>query len=182
MLTLSHCGEIFCFDPCQDATCSWLHCIEHSVKLLCASAQGADGADLPLVYSPEAINGFWGRRPVAVASRALQLLGIGGSFFARFAFDFFTGRLAATEVQRAIELRNIVTSLGPAFIKLGQALSIRPDLLSPAAMVELQKVWPLPPEPVKLMSMSTSVHSLRQHNNKWGWALFILPRAHTEGT
>ena len=92
------------------------------------------------MYSPEAINEFWGRRPVAVASRALQLLGIGGSFFAKFAFDFFTGRLAATEVQRAIELRNIVTSLGPAFIKLGQALSIRPDLLSPAAMVELQKV------------------------------------------
>lgn len=41
---------------------------------------------------------------------------------------------------RAIELRNIVTSLGPAYIKLGQALSIRPDLLSPAAMVELQKL------------------------------------------
>ncbi len=29
---------------------------------------------------------------------------------------------------------------GPAYIKLGQALSIRPDLLSPAAMVELQKL------------------------------------------
>lgn len=39
-----------------------------------------------------------------------------------------------------MELRNIVTSLGPAYIKLGQALSIRPDLLSPAAMVELQKL------------------------------------------
>lgn len=29
---------------------------------------------------------------------------------------------------------------GPAYIKLGQALSIRPDLLSPAAMNELQKL------------------------------------------
>ena len=44
------------------------------------------------------------------------------------------------QVKRAIDLRNIVTSLGPAYIKLGQALSIRPDLLSPAAMVELQKL------------------------------------------
>ena len=44
------------------------------------------------------------------------------------------------QVARAIEIRNIVTSLGPAYIKLGQALSIRPDLLSPAAMVELQKL------------------------------------------
>lgn len=33
-----------------------------------------------------------------------------------------------------------MTSLGPAYIKLGQALSIRPDILSPAAMVELQKL------------------------------------------
>lgn len=43
-------------------------------------------------------------------------------------------------VARACELRDIVTSLGPAYIKLGQALSIRPDLLSPAAMRELQKL------------------------------------------
>ena len=28
--------------------------------------------------------------------------------------------VSALQVQRAIELRNIVTSLGPAFIKLGQ--------------------------------------------------------------
>lgn len=44
------------------------------------------------------------------------------------------------EVARAIEIREIVTSLGPAYIKLGQALSIRPDILSPAAMTELQKL------------------------------------------
>ena len=45
-----------------------------------------------------------------------------------------------SQVKRAIQLRNIMTSLGPAYIKLGQALSIRPDLLSPAAMNELQKL------------------------------------------
>lgn len=44
------------------------------------------------------------------------------------------------EVARAIEIREIVTSLGPAYIKLGQALSIRPDILSPVAMAELQKL------------------------------------------
>lgn len=43
-------------------------------------------------------------------------------------------------MKRAIELRDIVTSLGPAYIKLGQALSIRPDILSPSAMTELQKL------------------------------------------
>lgn len=48
--------------------------------------------------------------------------------------------LNQNEVARAIELREIVTSLGPAYIKLGQALSIRPDILSPVAMMELQKL------------------------------------------
>lgn len=48
--------------------------------------------------------------------------------------------LEQNEVKRAIELREIVTSLGPAYIKLGQALSIRPDILSPSAMTELQKL------------------------------------------
>ena len=51
-----------------------------------------------------------------------------------------SGLVVPIQVKRAIDLRNIVTSLGPAYIKLGQALSIRPDLLSPAAMVELQKL------------------------------------------
>lgn len=54
--------------------------------------------------------------------------------------DIAFGNLKKNEVQRAIDIRNIVTSLGPAYIKLGQALSIRPDLLSPTAMVELQKL------------------------------------------
>eukprot|EP00913_Durusdinium_trenchii_P032361 g30301.t1 len=43
-------------------------------------------------------------------------------------------------VAGAAKFNEIVTTLGPFFIKLGQALSIRPDLLSPRAMVELQKL------------------------------------------
>ncbi len=31
--------------------------------------------ELPLTYSPELINEYWGRRPVAVTSRIFQLLG-----------------------------------------------------------------------------------------------------------
>jgi aarF domain-containing kinase len=100
---------------------------------------GGDDA-LPLEYDPEAIARFWQRRPGAVAQRILQLLSISGRFLSNLAWDAARGRLKETEVERAIELRDIVTSLGPAYIKLGQALSIRPDLLSPAAMRELQKL------------------------------------------
>lgn len=59
---------------------------------------------------------------------------------ARLGWDLAWGKLSEHEVERARELREIVTSLGPAYIKLGQALSIRPDILSPAAMYEMQKL------------------------------------------
>ncbi|KAI4338228.1 hypothetical protein L6164_016572 [Bauhinia variegata] len=54
--------------------------------------------------------------------------------------DVINKKVKENEVARAIELREIVTSLGRAYIKLGQALSIRPDILSPVAMTELQKL------------------------------------------
>jgi aarF domain-containing kinase len=44
------------------------------------------------------------------------------------------------QVLRAGQLRDLLTSLGPFYIKIGQALSIRPDILSPRSMVELQKL------------------------------------------
>lgn len=66
--------------------------------------------------------------------------GIGWGFMVRLGWDLAWGKLSEHEVDRARELREIVTSLGPAYIKLGQALSIRPDILSPAAMYEMQKL------------------------------------------
>ncbi|CAN6990513.1 unnamed protein product [Brassica rapa subsp. trilocularis] len=95
---------------------------------------------LPLVYDPATISAYWGKRPRAVASRVIQLLSVAGGFLSRLAVDIINKKVKENEVSRAIELREIVTSLGPAYIKLGQALSIRPDILSPAAMTELQKL------------------------------------------
>ncbi|CDO99419.1 unnamed protein product [Coffea canephora] len=95
---------------------------------------------LPLVYDPASIAAYWGKRPRAVATRMVQLLSVAGGFLSRIAWDIINKKVKENEVARAIELREIVTSLGPAYIKLGQALSIRPDILSPAAMIELQKL------------------------------------------
>ncbi|XP_051133258.1 uncharacterized protein LOC127252912 [Andrographis paniculata] len=95
---------------------------------------------LPLVYDPDSIATYWGKRPRAVATRIVQLLSVAGGFLSHLAMDLINNKIQENEVARAIELREIVTSLGPAYIKLGQALSIRPDILSPAAMVELQKL------------------------------------------
>ncbi|KAM3356887.1 hypothetical protein P3S68_023601 [Capsicum galapagoense] len=95
---------------------------------------------LPLVYDPASIAKYWGKRPRAVATRIIQLTSVAGGFLSRVAWDVINKKVKENEVARAIELREIVTSLGPAYIKLGQALSIRPDILSPVAMVELQKL------------------------------------------
>ncbi|XP_076892832.1 uncharacterized protein LOC143544664 [Bidens hawaiensis] len=95
---------------------------------------------LPLVYDPASISAYWGKRPRAVATRIMQLTSVAGGFLSRLAWDVINKKVKENEVARAIELREIVTSLGPAYIKLGQALSIRPDILSPAAMTELQKL------------------------------------------
>ncbi|KAL9258255.1 hypothetical protein AKJ16_DCAP11482 [Drosera capensis] len=95
---------------------------------------------LPLVYNPASISAYWGKRPRAVATRIVQLLSVAGGFLSHLAWDVVNKKVKENEVARAIELREIVTSLGPAYIKLGQALSIRPDILSPVAMTELQKL------------------------------------------
>lgn len=105
---------------------------------------GSDGTDiLPFDYNPVALKKFFAKRPLAVLTRVLQVTTVGGNFLFNAALDNALGRLERNpdlEVQRAAELRDIITSLGPFFIKIGQALSIRPDVLSPRSMVELQKL------------------------------------------
>ena len=94
-------------------------------------AAGGEDDRLPLYYDPEPIAVYWRRRPAAVAQRIVQLLSIAGGFITGIVSDIVRGETEKNSVKRAIQLREIVTSLGPAYIKLGQALSIRPDLLSP---------------------------------------------------
>ena len=110
------------------------------VDLESIKAEGGDDDKLPLYYDPELIAQYWRRRPGAVAQRIVQLSTIAGSFITGIVMDLVTKKTSENSVKRAIQLREIVTSLGPAYIKLGQALSIRPDILSPEAMTELQKL------------------------------------------
>ncbi|CAM9689764.1 unnamed protein product [Scytosiphon promiscuus] len=55
------------------------------------------------------------------------------------------------EASLARDLRIIIEKLGPTFIKLGQALSIRPDVIGPAATDELAKLQDaVPPFPTPI--------------------------------
>jgi len=114
------------------------------------SSVSYDEDTLPLVYDPEAIARYWSIRPTSLLTRVMQLTTLSSGFVQGLAGDIFNEvvlkkKLSSREkderdMRRASQLRQVLTSLGPAYIKLGQALSIRPDLLSPAAMVELQKL------------------------------------------
>ncbi len=100
------------------------------------------GTGLPYVYDPKALKEYFSQRPLVVLKRLVQVISVGGGFVVRKALDQISGRGddPDLEVKRAGELRDLITSLGPFYIKLGQALSIRPDVLSPRSMVELQKL------------------------------------------
>jgi aarF domain-containing kinase len=102
---------------------------------------GADPEDtLPVDYEPERIRAFYGRRPAAVATRVSQIAYQASGFGLSLVLDAIRGQLEDSSVRRAEELRNLIVRLGPFFIKAGQALSIRPDILGPETMVELQQL------------------------------------------
>ena len=105
-----------------------------------------DGLGLPLTYDPDVLKEFYAARPLAVASRLAQVGTAGSKYLTATVWDALTGKLEENAVARTRVLREVLTSLGPFFIKLGQALAIRPDILSPQAMYELQRLCDKVPE------------------------------------
>ncbi|NEZ55671.1 ABC1 kinase family protein [Adonisia turfae] len=93
-----------------------------------------------LTYDPVEIERYYRSRPFQIILRLLELvwtfLGLGLAAL----WDKQTGGQAKNEVKRAVQLREALTKLGPAYIKIGQALSTRPDLVPPAFMEELVKL------------------------------------------
>lgn len=73
-------------------------------------------------------DGKWG----LVVSRAIEVSFFSGTFLTGILLDYATGKLETNSDVRAEELSVLLTKLGPSFIKIGQSLSIRTDLLSPA--------------------------------------------------
>eukprot|EP00929_Paragymnodinium_shiwhaense_P067581 TRINITY_DN33994_c0_g1_i1.p1 TRINITY_DN33994_c0_g1~~TRINITY_DN33994_c0_g1_i1.p1 ORF type:complete len:749 (+),score=178.28 TRINITY_DN33994_c0_g1_i1:166-2412(+) len=92
-------------------------------------------------YDWQAAASYFQGRPIQVLGRTAELVTAFGGFGVKWLLDRQTGQEAAQERNRAKELTDIITQVGPTFIKIGQALSIRADLLSPAyleALTELQ--------------------------------------------
>ena len=99
-------------------------------------------------YDAQKIGRYYGRRPWVVLWRSLQVVWLLGTFALACRWDVWRGKEAQHRAQRAAQLRNVLTQLGPTFIKVGQALSTRPDLIRPDFLIELIKLQDqLPPFP-----------------------------------
>ena len=97
-------------------------------------------------YDPTAIADYYCSRPWKAIWRALIIFWSLGLFLFHLQWDQWTDQAEANKQQRATELREILTCLGPTFIKVGQALSTRPDLIRRDFLEELIKLQDqLPP-------------------------------------
>ncbi|NBQ21148.1 MAG: AarF/ABC1/UbiB kinase family protein [Synechococcaceae bacterium WB6_3B_236] len=93
-------------------------------------------------YDPAAISRIYAGHPQRLLRRLYQTLIPIGLLLLGVLSDKFLGRLKDPEVAqaRARETANLLAELGPAFIKAGQALSTRPDIVPPALLEELARL------------------------------------------
>jgi predicted unusual protein kinase regulating ubiquinone biosynthesis (AarF/ABC1/UbiB family) len=97
-------------------------------------------------YNPKAITSYYNRRPWLVIWRALTIVWLFAGFLIGLSIDNSIGRAVTNQNRRAEQLREILTRLGPTYIKVGQALSTRPDLVRQDFLDELIKLQDqLPP-------------------------------------
>jgi len=100
---------------------------------------------LPLDYNVEAMEKYFNARPLEVLQRTGEILSELVPYFSRlFIWEYMIRQKIrdheGLQKKYAVELRDMLTKLGPSFIKFGQAMSIRPDLLPSSFLFELQKL------------------------------------------
>ena len=81
-------------------------------------------------YDPIQAKAFYSRHPLLVFQRAVQVVQLANPFLRNILWDKYVLKdETKNQAQRAQELLLLVTQLGPTAIKIGQALSVRPDLI-----------------------------------------------------
>lgn len=99
-------------------------------------------------YDAAAIAQHYAYRPWRAIWRTLKIIWLFTGFVLGLKWDEWQGQFDAHKNTRAVQLRQILTQLGPTFIKVGQALSTRPDLIRKDFLEELVKLQDqLPPFP-----------------------------------
>jgi len=104
-----------------------------------------------LSYNPEGINAYYQRRLPSVIVRIVTVIGPMLFFALQVWWNGRGGTSEKVQRRQAQRLRELLTDLGPAYIKIGQALSTRPDLVPPLYLDELTRLQDqLPPFPNEL--------------------------------
>jgi aarF domain-containing kinase len=85
-------------------------------------------AEMAADYDAARLAEFMASRPARTTGRALTIATSLGGVISGIAADLASGRFESN-ASRAKQLRDTLASLGPSFVKVGQALSSRPDLL-----------------------------------------------------
>jgi predicted unusual protein kinase regulating ubiquinone biosynthesis (AarF/ABC1/UbiB family) len=96
--------------------------------------------DSLLRYDPIAIAEYYSSRPLQVFARFINIFLPMISFALGIWLDKQTNNSQQNLGKRAIQMRRLLTKLGPAYIKIGQALSTRPDLVPPQFLEELTEL------------------------------------------
>lgn len=89
-------------------------------------------------YDPVSARAYYDKRLPQVIKRGLEVSIQSLKFGVNLLKDYLEKKLDENANVRAVELAQLLTKLGPSFIKIGQSLSIRTDLLSPAYVRGLQ--------------------------------------------
>ena len=92
-----------------------------------------------LNYDPETISKIYKKNPKRLLKRLWQTLIPIFAYIFSVGWDKLTGRLKNEQQARfrARELTSLLVELGPAFVKAGQALSTRPDIIPGILLEEL---------------------------------------------
>ena len=75
-------------------------------------------------YDPQAADAYFGRRPIQTLRRGAEIAGRAAGLGASILLDVATDSVKENEKERATAVVDALVSLGPTFVKVGQALSI----------------------------------------------------------
>ena len=117
----------------------------------------ADG--LPLVYNKEQIQKYWDKQGGALQKRWAEFLSLSVPFLTKVATLAITGgsaELSKNDRALAKDARIIIEKLGPTYIKAGQMMSVRPDVLPQAALDELAVLQ----DSVKPFATATAIETI----------------------
>ena len=105
-----------------------------------------DDADLPTAYDPAKLKEVWSQYPSMAIERVGTIVSTVAPFLLKLLWHNYVLPAKTLEEkeqlqkEHAVEFRGLLQELGPCFIKFGQMLSIRPDVLPPVVVYELQKL------------------------------------------